>query len=80
MIRQSLMPKEMLRDWKVQPTGGIFGDSAEGKKRSPRCFEKMWSNLTGREEYDEDDGYYEDEPRRGGGRGGGKKGRRSMRR
>ena len=33
MIRQSLMPKEMLRDWKVQPIGGIFGDSAEGKKK-----------------------------------------------
>ena len=40
MIRQSLMPKEMLRDWKVQPIGGIFGDSAEGKKRSPKMFRK----------------------------------------
>ncbi|MCP3669323.1 MAG: hypothetical protein GY814_02585 [Gammaproteobacteria bacterium] len=40
MIRQSLMPKEMLRDWKVQPIGGIFGDSAEGKKGPQRCFEK----------------------------------------
>ena len=40
MIRQSLMPKEMLRDWKVQPIGGIFGDSAEGKKRSPKMFLK----------------------------------------
>ena len=54
MIRQSLMPKEMLRDWKVQPIGGIFGDSAEGKKGPQRCFEKMWSNLTGREQYGED--------------------------
>ena len=40
MIRQNLMPKEMLRDWKVQPIGGIFGDSAEGKKRSPKMFLK----------------------------------------
>ena len=32
MIRQSLMPEETLRDWKVQPVGGIFGESAEGKK------------------------------------------------
>ena len=30
----------MLRDWKVQPIGGIFGDSAEGKKGPQRCFEK----------------------------------------
>ena len=54
MIRQNLMPKETLRDWKVQPIGGIFGDSAEGKKDPQRYFEKMWSNLTGREQYGED--------------------------
>ena len=42
MIRQNLMPKEMLRDWKVQPIGGIFGESAEGKKGPQRCF---WKNV-----------------------------------
>ena len=36
MIRQNLMPKEMLRDWKVQPIGGVFGGSAEGKKKVPK--------------------------------------------
>ena len=45
MIRQSLMPKEMLRDWKVQPIGGIFGESAEGKKGPQRCFEKKCEDL-----------------------------------
>ena len=45
MIRQSLMPKEMLRDWKVQPIGGIFGDSAEGKKGPQRCFEKEFMGI-----------------------------------
>ena len=34
------MPKEMLRDWKVQPIGGIFGDSAEGKKKVPKDVSK----------------------------------------
>ena len=28
----------MLRDWEVQPIGGIFGDSAEGRKRPPKMF------------------------------------------
>ena len=54
IIRQNSPPWDLLRDWKVQLIGGIFGDSAEGKRGPQRCFKKMWSNFTGREQYGED--------------------------
>ena len=42
----------MLRDWKVQPIGGIFGDSAEGKKGPQRCFEKEFMGIVAKAESD----------------------------
>ena len=65
MIRQSLMPKEMFRDWKVWPVGEDLGDSAKRQKEIPkieslgvlqqaesdpqRYYGKVWSNLTVKE-------------------------------